>query len=176
MEGYRGRGFPSQHWPPSGEAARDPSTVRETLPEFLVGGLGRESPWFLVEIVRAWGSWFYSLVLIGRSFKCNCRSALCVIFGTYTLVGNLSCKKQIPCFELAYSWRGFIGSSNRRYRYKVGFKIGLIWWLNGVIKHSVHLCLFPPPFCGVCLIWSLAFPGGRIAAVVPRFISKHHTF
>ena len=45
--------FPSQQWPPSGEAACDPSTVRETLPELLVGGLGRESLWFLVEMVRA---------------------------------------------------------------------------------------------------------------------------
>lgn len=64
------------------ETACDPSTVRENLPDFLVGGLGRAFPWFLVEVVRAQGSWFYSLVLIPRPLKCDCRSALCVIFGT----------------------------------------------------------------------------------------------
>ena len=68
-----------------------------------------------------------------------------------------------------------MGSSNRRYRYKVDFKTGLIQQLDGVIKHSVHSC-FPLCLFVVPLTQSLAFPGGRIAAVVPRFISKHHTF
>jgi hypothetical protein len=55
-----------------GEAACDYRTLTGKLfSAFLVVALGEEPPQFLVEVERAWGSHFYSLVLVERPALCD---------------------------------------------------------------------------------------------------------
>lgn len=95
----------------------------------------------------------FTLVRISRPLKCNCRSALCVIFGMCTTLGNVYSKKQLPNFEVAYPLAQVIIEGTGTW-----WVSGLVWFSSLMVpsKHSVSGYLSPLPFV-VCVYQKTRF-------------------